>query len=76
MRKNRPKHSNLHPIARKKANARAYLHEYIKRGKITKGVCEVCGKPAEAHHDNYDKPLEVRWFCREHHLELHGHPQN
>lgn len=71
MRENRVKHSDLMPEAKKKANARAYLHVYIKRGKIKKQGCKVCGAPAEAHHHDYSKPLEVEWFCREHHLELH-----
>jgi hypothetical protein len=34
--------------------------------------CEVCGaESAHRHHDDYDKPLDVRWLCREHHAELH-----
>jgi hypothetical protein len=34
--------------------------------------CEVCGKqPAEAHHGDYNKPLEVRWLCKTHHAMLH-----
>jgi hypothetical protein len=33
--------------------------------------CEICGEKAEAHHDNYDKPLEVRWLCFFHHREWH-----
>lgn len=57
--------------ARKKANARAYLHVYVKRGKVKKTRCEVCNKKrVEAHHADYDKPLEVRWLCHRHHLEL------
>lgn len=72
MRNNRPKHSELSEPARKKANARAYLHVYVKRGKVKKGQCEICGsKRAEAHHEDYSKPLEVHWLCRDHHLELH-----
>jgi hypothetical protein len=23
------------------------------------------------HHADYSKPLEISWFCREHHLALH-----
>ena len=72
MRNNRPKHSELPEQARKKANARSYLHVYVKRGKVQKGQCEVCGcERAEAHHEDYTKPLEVHWLCRDHHLELH-----
>jgi len=34
--------------------------------------CEVCGaRPAEAHHDDYSRPLEVRWLCKRHHAEHH-----
>ena len=55
----------------KRARARSYLHVYIKRGKVQRGPCETCGrKKVEAHHDDYSKPLQVRWFCRKHHLEL------
>lgn len=72
MRNNRLKHSELPEPARKKANARSYLHEYVKRGKVMKYPCEVCGSErSEAHHEDYSKPLEVHWLCREHHLELH-----
>lgn len=58
---------------RKRANCRSYLHVYVKRGKVVKGPCEVCGEAeVEAHHDDYLKPLDVRWRCNAHHLELHG----
>lgn len=30
-----------------------------------------CGKRPDAHHDNYDKPLEVLWLCRRHHRLRH-----
>lgn len=34
--------------------------------------CEVCGATrAEAHHEDYDRPLDVRWLCHRHHMELH-----
>src|SRR5512146_228853 len=63
-----------HPLSeteRRKDIARSYLRVYIRRGKIQRQPCEVCGAPAEAHHHDYSKPLEVRWLCRPHHLELH-----
>jgi hypothetical protein len=70
MRKWRPKHSDLPEEARKRANARAYAGVYLTRGKIARWPCQVCGtEPAEMHHDDYDKPLEIRWLCRHHHLE-------
>lgn len=44
----------------------------IKIGELTRLPCEVCGnEKSEAHHDDYEKPLEVRWLCRKHHAEHH-----
>lgn len=71
MRKNRPKHSLLSEDDRKKANARSYANTYITRGVIKKLPCEICGKFAQMHHEDYNKPLEVKWLCRDHHLKLH-----
>jgi hypothetical protein len=55
-----------------KAHARDAVGNAVRRGKLIRQPCEVCGSPnADAHHEDYSKPLEVRWFCRAHHLELH-----
>ena len=43
----------------------------LKTGKIKRKVCEICGKKAEAHHEDYSKPLEVKWFCHKHHMGVH-----
>lgn len=44
----------------------------IRDGRLTKQPCEVCGaKQVHAHHDDYAKPLEVRWLCPKHHQEWH-----
>lgn len=72
MRQTRPRHRDLPDEQRKKANARAYANQYIRRGKLQRQPCEVCGEKAQMHHDDYSKPLKVRWFCRKHHLELHN----
>lgn len=72
MRENRPKHRDLMPLAKKKANCRAYANVYFNRGKIDVTGCKICGDKAEKHHENYDKPLEILWLCRKHHLELHN----
>src|SRR5579863_7239885 len=70
MRKWRKTHK-LSPEARVRDNCRSYLNVYLKRGKIVRGSCETCGAPGvEAHHADYLKPLEVKWFCRQHHVEL------
>lgn len=76
MRNTRPKTSELSSEARKKHYARSYVHVYIKRGKIKRESCRVCGALAEAHHEDYDKPLEIIWLCRKHHLEHHKNELN
>lgn len=53
--------------------ARAAVASAIRAGKLVRGPCEKCQKAkSHAHHDDYAKPLEVRWFCRKHHRKLHG----
>jgi hypothetical protein len=71
MREHRPKHSELPRIQRKNANARAYANVYQRRGLLVPKPCEKCGESAQKHHDDYRKPLAVRWLCRPCHLELH-----
>lgn len=72
MRNNRKKHGELNPEQKKKSNARAYAKVYVSRGKIKRLPCLVCGSEnSEAHHEDYDKPLDVIWYCRKHHLEHH-----
>ncbi len=74
MRQNRKKHSQLGDESRARANARAYAHVYLKRGKLKREPCEVegCEAPAQMHHDDYSQPLKVRWICVAHHLALHA----
>jgi len=56
---------------RRKSNCRSYARVYLRRGKIERKPCEGCESAAQMHHDDYSKPLEVRWVCRRCHLELH-----
>ena len=53
-----------------KVRARQILNKAIRAGKIVRGICW-CGKPGEAHHTDYSKPLEVVWLCRTHHAREH-----
>ncbi|MFA5652251.1 MAG: hypothetical protein WC933_02710 [Candidatus Paceibacterota bacterium] len=42
----------------------------LRANKIKKQNCFICGnKKTEAHHENYDKPLDVVWLCKKHHTE-------
>jgi hypothetical protein len=44
----------------------------LAKGILTKQPCEMCGSlTVQAHHDDYGKPLEVRWLCLSHHMRLH-----
>lgn len=45
----------------------------IRAGDLVRKPCEVCGEErAEAHHDDYNKPLEVRWLCKMCHRLWHA----
>lgn len=55
-----------------KYKAQTAVSNAIRDGKLKKGTeCEVCGtkRNLHAHHDDYSKPLGVRWLCaRCHHV--------
>jgi hypothetical protein len=58
---------NKEKLAAHNAVARA-----LKSGKISATSCHICGSlNVEAHHDDYSKPLDVRWLCAFHHNEQH-----
>jgi hypothetical protein len=53
--------------------ARHAINDEIRIGRARRQPCDVCGNPkSQAHHDNYSKPLDVRWLCNECHLNVHG----
>ena len=56
-----------------KRATRKYTETCINIGILIKQPCEVCGtnEEVEAHHDDYYKPLDIRWLCRGHHLDHH-----
>jgi hypothetical protein len=65
------KHKELHP---KKYKARTMVGNALKYGFLMrKNECENCGstKKIEAHHDDYNKPLDVRWLCNLCHSTWH-----
>ena len=46
----------------------------IAKGILARQPCEKCGAvKTRGHHDDYNKPLEIRWLCAKHHYEWHKH---
>lgn len=56
-----------------KFKARSAVNNAIRDGRLTRSPCEVCGATkSQGHHDDYSKPLEVKWLCKLHHDMRHG----
>jgi hypothetical protein len=57
---------------------KAYLEikKAIYHGTVKRQRCVVCGEKAQAHHEDYSKPLEVVWLCQKHHSNLHVEKRN
>lgn len=57
-----------------KYNAHRKVYNHLRSGNLFKEPCEVCGseKKIHAHHDDYLKPLNVRWLCSAHHSQWHA----
>ena len=53
-----------------KDKAHVMVNNWIRAGKLIRQPCEICGGKSQAHHDDYSRPLEVRWLCFMHHREL------
>jgi len=44
----------------------------LRSKKIKRQSCELCREiKSEAHHEDYSKPLDITWLCRDHHKERH-----
>ena len=60
------------PAEQAKMASRRLSRSAIEMGKLVRQPCEVCEmEPADAHHDDYLKPLDIRWLCRLHHRRQH-----
>lgn len=57
----------------KKIRAKEKVYKATQRGILTKQPCSICNstEDVQAHHWDYDKPLDVIWLCRRHHAEAH-----
>lgn len=59
-----------------KTSARKAVSLALRDGSLVRKPCEACGvtEKVQAHHADYNKPLDVRWLCFKHHREI-GHQQ-
>lgn len=62
--------------------AQGIMSRAIKRGDLVRQPCEACGStgtgksPVHGHHDDYTRPLDVRWLCPACHTREHMKPQS
>jgi hypothetical protein len=60
-----------------KRDAEFAVAKALKSGLLQKLPCSICGnEKSESHHENYEKPLDVVWLCRQHHRARHVEIQN
>jgi hypothetical protein len=58
-------------------DAHGAVYAALKSGELVRGPCEQadygdCHGRIEGHHDDYSKPVDVRWLCSTHHRRLHA----
>jgi hypothetical protein len=61
--------------------ARGMISSAVASGRLTRKPCICCGHPnSQAHHEDYAKPLEIKWLCRKCHRKaddgLNRHPKS
>ena len=55
----------LTPEQKVKDTCRSYANVYLRRGKIKKESCIICGSiDSQMHHEDYSKPLDIVWSDR------------
>ena len=55
-----------------KRRAHNAVSNAVRDGRLEKKPCEICGNPdSQGHHEDYSKPLDVRWLCVRHHADRH-----
>jgi excisionase family DNA binding protein len=57
---------------RRRQRAYSKVQWALRTGRLIRQPCGRCGsKRSEAHHEDYDKPLDVTWLCRSCHRGRH-----
>jgi len=56
------------------AHANAAVGQAKKNGELIPQPCSICGttENIHAHHEDYEKPLDVIWYCAKHHKQRHA----
>ena len=55
-----------------KEKAKTAVNNAVRDGRLIKQPCEVCGAEyVHGHHNDYQKPLDVKWLCPIHHKQAH-----
>jgi len=62
------KYRKLNP---EKYKAHNIVNYALRKGEIFKSFCFCGSSKVHAHHEDYSKPLDVKWICPKHHAELH-----
>ncbi|UOF78436.1 restriction endonuclease paci restriction endonuclease [Caudoviricetes sp.] len=58
---------------RRRSRAHSAVARAIRSGALVRQPCESCNDESSvAHHDDYDKPLSVRWLCQACHKRHHA----
>jgi hypothetical protein len=61
------------PPRGEREDAHLAVFRAVRSGKLRRDVCAICGADhAQAHHEDYGRPLDVVWLCPVHHQELHN----
>ena len=61
------------PLKEVKKRARTIYKTALRRGKLVRTPCHICGATeVEGHHPDYSRPLDVVWLCKKHHQEIHS----
>ena len=57
---------------KRRGAAHSAVSRAIRKGTLVRSCCERCGNPKSvAHHEDYDRPLDVNWLCQPCHKQRH-----